>query len=86
MLFLLNDNRARAVLDKMKQLFYIKHFHKNTDNENDDENENDINTTDDANSEMNDNTYATCMLCRCHIFNMIDIEEHDPRYYYFILL
>ena len=69
--------RARAVLDKMKQLLHNKYFHENLISSND--NDDDINTDniDDTNSDMN--TYATCIVCRCHIFNMVDTEKHDPR-------
>ena len=61
----------------MKQLLHNKYFHTNLINSND--NDDDINTDniDDTNSDTN--TYATCIVCRCHIFNMVDIEKHDPR-------
>ena len=75
--------RSRAVLEKMKLLLHNKYFHhhhhENTSNDNDNDNDNDININNTDSNDIDMNTYATCMVCRCHIFNMIDIEEHDPR-------
>ena len=87
-------NRARAVLGKMKQLYYDTYFSKtviedniidndSNNNNNDSNNNNDDNNDNDNNDIESDdfNQYATCMVCRCHIFDMIDIEMHEPRFY-----
>lgn len=60
----------------MKQLFHSKYFHDCVGTES--SNDADIDNND--NEDVNMNTYATCMICRHHIFNMTDIVEHNPRY------
>jgi hypothetical protein len=61
----------------MKQLIHSKYFNNYIDTESSNYADIGIDTND--NEDNNTNTYATCMICRHHIFNMNDIEEHSPR-------